>query len=179
MAIKKTSEIGSVVIRSRAKEVVRISSPRIKKIITDLKDTMRHEDLVGMAAPQIGVGDRVFVTEIRKTLFRKDVSALDKLRIFINPEVTRASKKTVEGYEGCGSIASGGLFGIVRRPETISVHAYNESGEEFELETSGLLARIIQHEIDHLNGVCFIDRVTDTKKLLGQNEYLKLKKRKK
>ena len=175
MAIKKTSEIGSVVIRSRAKEVTKIPSAKIRKILNDLADTMRHGNLVGMAAPQIGIGSRIFVTEIRKTAFRKDISTLDKLRVFINPKITKVSKKTVEDYEGCGSIASGGLFGIVKRPETISIHAYSELGEEFELDTSGLLARVIQHEIDHLNGVCFIDKITDTKKLLGRNEYLKLK----
>ena len=85
----------------------------------------------------------------------------------------------VDGYEGCGSVASGGLFGLVKRPETISIQASNENGEKFELETSGLLARIIQHEVDHLNGVCFIDKITDTKKLLGREEYIKFGKKKK
>jgi peptide deformylase len=178
MAIKKTSEIGSKVIRTKAEKVSNVSSAKVKKIITDLTDTMRHENLVGMAANQIGVGRRIFVTEVRKTRFRKNVSSLDPLRVFINPVITKVSKNTVEGYEGCGSVASAGLFGIVKRPETVSVRAMNENGEEFELETSGLLARIIQHEVDHLNGICFIDRVTDTKKLLGRGEYLKtLKKR--
>lgn len=176
MAIKKTSEIGSKVIRSRAKEVDKINSARVKKIITDLTDSMRDKDLVGMAAPQIGVGSRIFVTEMRKTKFRKDIAILDPLRVFINPKITRISKKLVNGYEGCGSVASGGLFGIVKRPETVSVRAFDQNGEEFELETSNLLARIIQHEIDHLNGVCFIYKITDTKKLLGREEYLKMRK---
>lgn len=178
MAIRKTSEIGSDIIRSRAKEVDKISSAKVKKIIGDLVDSMRHENLVGMAAPQIGIGNRIFVTEIRKTIFRKDISILDPLRVFINPKITKVSKRLVEGYEGCGSIASGGLFGIVKRSETVSVRAFNENGDEFELETSGLLARIIQHEVDHLNGICFIDKVTDTKKLLGRGEYIKLKSKK-
>ncbi len=112
-------------------------------------------------------------------MLRRDVSLVDPLRVFINPKIIKVSKKLVGDYEGCGSIAAGGLFGIVKRPETVSVRAFNEMGEEFELETSGLLARIIQHEIDHLNGICFIDRVTDTKKLLGRNEYLKMRKAKK
>lgn len=178
MTIRLTSEIGSKVIRSRAKEVVNVSSGKVKKILKDLTDTMRHRNLVGMAANQIGVGSRIFVTEVRKTTIRKNISNLDPLRVFINPVVTKTSKKLVEGYEGCGSVASGGLFGIVARPETVSVRAINENGEEFELETSGLLARIIQHEVDHLNGICFIDKVTDTKKLLGRGEYIKLARRK-
>lgn len=177
MTIKKTSEIGSTVIRSRAKDVSKIPSAKIRKIITDLTDSMRDKDLVGMAAPQIGVASRIFVTEVRKTKFRKNIAILDPLRIFINPQITRFSKKMVNGYEGCGSVASGGLFGIVKRPETISVRAFDQNGEEFELETSGLLARIIQHEVDHLNGICFIDKITDTKKLLGREEYLKMRKK--
>lgn len=178
MAIKKTSEIGSKVIRSRAKDVGKINSPKVRKIISDLTDTMRHENLVGMAAPQIGMGSRIFITEVRKTILRKDISNLDPLRVFINPKIIKTSKNMVGGYEGCGSVALGGLFGIVKRPATISILAFDKKGEKFELETSGLLARIIQHEIDHLNGVCFIDKVTDTKKLLGRQEYINLKKKK-
>lgn len=178
MAIRKTSEIGSVVIRTRAKEIDGTPSTRVNKIIVDLTDTMRHTNLVGMAAPQIGVGSRIFVTEIRKTILRKDISLLDPLRVFINPKITKTSKKLVSDYEGCGSVANGGLFGPVMRPETIAVRVHDQKGEEFEFETSGLLARIIQHEIDHLNGVCFIDRITDTKKLLGREEYIKMRKAK-
>ncbi len=178
MAIRKTAEIGSEVIRSRAKEVDKVTSAKVKKIITDLIDSMRDKDLVGMAAPQIGVGARVFVTEVRKTKSRKDVSILDPVRVFINPVITKFSKKKVDGYEGCGSVSAGTLFGIVKRPETVSVRAFDEFGDEFELETSGLLARIIQHEVDHLNGICFIDKVTDTKTLIGRTEYLKTKKKK-
>lgn len=176
MAIKKISEIGSEVIRSRATELGEITPSKLTKLIVDLTDTMRHENLVGIAAPQIGLGVRVFLTEVRKTKNRKDITEIDSLRVFINPEIISFSKKQVDGYEGCGSIAHGGLFGVVKRPETICVQAFNENGEAFELETGGLLARIIQHEVDHLNGICFIDHVTDTKKLLGREEYLKMKK---
>lgn len=177
MAIKKTSEIGSKIIRSRAKHVKGLTSAKLKKIIKDLTDTMRHEGLVGIAAPQIGVGSRIFITEVRKTKYRKNISELDSLRVFINPKIKKFSKKMIDGYEGCGSVANGGLFGIVKRSKTVFVKAVNENGEKFEMETSGLLARIIQHEIDHLNGVCFIDKITDTKKLLGRQEYLDMRKK--
>lgn len=177
MAIKKISEIGSTIIRSKALVVKDFPLKKLQKLIVDMVDTMREVGLVGIAAPQIGVGSRVFLTEIRKTKHRADITQLDPLRVFINPDITRSSKKMVDGYEGCGSVALGGLFGIVKRHETISVRAYNEHGEEFELETSGLLARIIQHEMDHLNRICFIDKVTDTKKLLGREEYLKIRAR--
>ncbi len=175
MTIRKTSEIGSVVIRSRAKKVSKIFSKGVQKIINDLIDTMRETNLVGMAAPQIGVSARIFVTEMRKTMLRKNISTPDLVRVFINPEIVRTSKRCVSGYEGCGSVASGGLFGSVSRPERISVQAYNVNGERFELETGGLLSRIIQHEMDHLDGVCFIDKINDPRKLLGRGEYMKRK----
>jgi peptide deformylase len=178
MSIKKISEIGSDVIRTRAKELSDISASKLHKMIDDLTDTMREADLVGIAAPQIGVGSRVFLSEIRKTKVRKNISEIEPLRVFINPVLVKTSKKQVEGYEGCGSVARGGLFGIVKRPESVVVRAHNEHGEQFELETGGLLARIIQHEIDHLDGICFIDKVKDTKTLLGREEYIKLKKNK-
>jgi len=176
MAIKVVSEIGSEVIRTKAKPVNKITAAEVKRVVSNLVDTMRAVELVGMAAPQIGVGSRIFVTEIRKTKLHKDPALLDSVRVFINPVITKSSKKKVLGYEGCGSVAAGGLFGEVKRHETIAVRAFDENGEEFELETSGLLSIIIQHEMDHLNGVCFIDKVTDTKKLLGRGEYLKMKK---
>ncbi|MDB5260596.1 MAG: Peptide deformylase [Candidatus Nomurabacteria bacterium] len=176
MAVKTTAEIGSKAIRSASKKVIKIDSPLVKKIIQDLIDTMRSANLVGMAAPQIGVNTRIFITELRKTKFRKNIKDLDPLRVFINPLIVSTSKKEIEGYEGCGSVASGGLFGLVKRPERINIKAFNENEEEFELETEGLLARVIQHEIDHLNGICFIDKVTDTKKLLGAGEFVKMTK---
>jgi peptide deformylase len=179
MSVKKISEIGSDVIRTRAKELSDVSASKLQKMIDDLTETMRGADLVGIAAPQIGVGSRVFLSEIRKTKVRKDISEIDSLRVFINPVLVKTSKKQVEGYEGCGSVARGGLYGIVTRPESVVVRAHNEHGDEFELETGGLLARVIQHEIDHLNGICFIDKVTDTKTLLGREEYITLKKKKK
>jgi peptide deformylase len=179
MSVKKISVIGSPVIRTRAKELGAVPPLKLRKIISDLTDTMRDANLVGIAAPQIGVSSRVFLSEIRKTKTRKDISELDQLRVFVNPVLVRTSKKQVEGYEGCGSVARGGLFGIMKRPESIVVRAHNEHGDEFEIETGGLLARIIQHEIDHLNGICFIDKVSDTKSLLGREEYIKLKKKKK
>ena len=175
MIIKEVSEIGSKVIRTRAKEVKFLKSLMVKKTIKDLTDSMRKHGLVGMAAPQIGIGTRIFVTEIRKTPYRKDAE-LDKLRIFINPKIVSSSDKCVIGHEGCGSVSNGGLFGPVKRPEEVVVQALDSNGDKFHLEVSGLLARVIQHEIDHLNGVVFIDHVSDTRKLLGKTEYLKMEK---
>ncbi|MEI6494480.1 MAG: peptide deformylase [bacterium] len=174
MIIKNIRQIGDPLLRLKAKKVEKINSKETKRVIKDLTDTLRHADLVGMAAPQIGASVRIFITEIRKTKYRKDVKDLDSLRVFINPEIVEFSKQTVVGYEGCGSVAGGQIFGKVRRSKKVRVRAYNEKGEKFELETGGLLAIVIQHEYDHLNGIEFTDKLTSVKTLISTSEYRKL-----
>lgn len=176
MSVKKTYQIGTKVIRSCANEVRKFSNPEIQKTIRDLVDSMRHNNLVGMAAPQIGKGLRIFVSEVRKTKLRKVVKE-DKLRIFINPRIVKKTKRQASGFEGCASVAAAGLFGRVRRPGSIEVSAFNAKGQLFRLKASGLLARIIQHEIDHLNGIVFIDHVVDTRTLLDRETYIKSQKK--
>lgn len=173
--IKKTIQIGNSILRTKAEVVENIKSAKIQKLIKDLTDTMRENNLVGIAAPQIGVSLQVFITEIRKTKNRKDTMS-DSLRVFINPKIISVSKKKNQDWEGCGSVAKGGLFAMVSRPESVIVEAYNEHNEVFTLKTSGLLARIIQHENDHLNGIMFTD-IADIKSLISSEEYLKLKKK--
>lgn len=172
MAIKKTTQAGQPVIRARAKAVKQVEDSKVEKVVTNLIDSMRAENLIGMAAPQIGESLRIFVTEIRKTKFR-DNEDLDELRVFINPKITRSTKKTASGWEGCGSVADAGLFAKVRRSDSVTVEAVNEKGEKFSLKVKGLLARVVQHELDHLNGELFIDKA-DIKTCMSRNEYLKM-----
>lgn len=179
MIVRKASQVGHPVIRAKAKAVKDITGKETKRIVQNLIDSMRHHDLVGMAAPQIGVGARIFVTEIRNTAFRKDNGKNgDSLRVFINPKITEYSTKTNKGWEGCGSVVSGELFAKITRPARVTVTAHNERGERFTLEAKDLLARIIQHEIDHLNGKLFID-IADTKTYGVKDELLKKQKRRK
>lgn len=175
MIIKSVTQVGNPIIRNKSKMVVSVKSPKIKKMIKDLTDTMRHSNLVGIAAPQIGQNLRVFVTEIKATKFRKP-KELDKLRVFINPKITRTSRKMASGYEGCGSVAESGIFGNVSRPYEATVSAINEKGEKFTLGAKGLLARVIQHEFDHLEGIIFLDKA-DKKSLMSRTEYLKMIKK--
>jgi len=170
MIIKKASQVGEPVIRTRAKRVSDMQSKDVQKTIKDLTDSMRHHGLVGMAAPQIGRGERIFVTEIRKTKSRTP-DQLDPLRVFINPKIVERSKKEIKGWEGCGSVAATNLFGVVKRPYSVTVEAYDENGEKFSLKTSGLLARVIQHETDHLNGTVFTDKA-DVKTFMSKESYL-------
>lgn len=175
MAIKKTTQIGNLILRAKAEAVKDVKLKSVKNLITDLTDTMRTNNLVGIAAPQIGKSLRIFVTEIRKTNLRKG-DVVDKFRVFINPRIVSASKKKFKDWEGCGSVAEGGVFAKVSRPQSVTVEAYDENGEKFSLKASNLLARVIQHENDHLDGIMFTD-IADMKTLIGREEYLKLKKK--
>ena len=176
MNFKKAVQVGNKVIRAKALPVLNVKSKTTRRIVQDLTDSMRYCGLVGMAGPQIGKGLRIFVTEIRKTKTRKDqkMRDIDPLRIFINPRIMSVSKKEIRGWEGCGSVAHGGLFGMVRRPASVVVEAYDENGDKFIIKTSNLLARVIQHEMDHLNGIVFVDKA-DPKTYMSRDEYLKFR----
>jgi peptide deformylase len=173
MSVRETIQAGNSIVHTKSKEVRDFESAEVKKVVEDLIDTMRHTDLVGMAAPQIGSNKRIFVTEIRSTKFREGEG--DKLRVFVNPKIVESSDDEIEGYEGCGSVASAQFFGPVVRPAEIVVSAYDGEGKPFELSASGLLARVIQHEIDHLEGELFHEKICDLKRVMSKEEYLKSK----
>jgi peptide deformylase len=172
MPVRDIVQIGHPALRKKNASVMDFSSPRLLELVEDLTDTMREAGLVGIAAPQIGLNYRVFLTEIRKTKSRPATHS-DQLRIFINPVITRLWPTEVIMYEGCGSVAQGTVFGPVQRPKTISVQAYDLTGKEFELVCNGLLARVIQHECDHLEGIMFLEKMTDLRKLIDTTFYHK------
>lgn len=171
MIIEHATQIGNPAIRRRSVPVPRTSAPLAKRIARNLIDSMRYHDLVGMAAPQIGINLRIFVTEIRKTQAR-DPKKADAVRVFINPKIVHRSRAQEIDGEGCGSVAYGGIFGDVRRSRTVTVEAFDENGRKFTLRAAGLLARIIQHENDHLEGKVFLDRMSDMKSLVSREELL-------
>ncbi len=177
MIIKKATQVGNKIIRTKSKPVANPKGKTIKRIIKDLIDSMRHHQLVGMAAPQIGKNVRIFVTEIRSTKLRKrkNPKDIDLLRIFINPKLLTVSRKKGTDWEGCGSVASANLFGLVKRPVSLEIEAQNEKGEKFKLKATKLLARVIQHEVDHLNGVVFTDK-GEPRTYMSREEYLIMRK---
>ena len=112
MVINHTTQVGNPIIRRKARRVP-LSSKTTRKIVRNLIDSMRYHGLVGMAAPQIGISRRIFVSEIKKTKTRSQRET-DLVRVFVNPRIISFSRKQVFGYEGCGSVANSGLFGNVR-----------------------------------------------------------------
>ncbi len=173
MVIKETTQVGNPLIRARAKRVSNLKSKIVQKVIADLIDSMRYHELVGMAAPQIGKNLRIFVSEIRETKLRKgqSVKNVDSLRVYINPEIIWCSKKQATGYEGCGSVASANIFGTVKRPDSVIVKAQDQNGDTFKIKAGNLLARVIQHEYDHIEGRVFTDKANH-QSYMSRNEYL-------
>ena len=144
MAIRKIRINGDEALRKECKVVTEIT-PRTLKLIKDMADTMYDADGVGLAAPQVGILQRIFVIDVFDDY---------GLRVFINPEILEVSGSQI-GEEGCLSVP--GESAEVDRPNYVKVKALNEKGEEFVLEATELLARAILHENDHLNGKLFID----------------------
>lgn len=147
-----------------------IVSPRIQRIIQDMSDTLRDSrDGIGIAAPQIGVSLRIFLASeealaIGKNGKRAVSNNAEEEKeqkewrhfVFINPELLKASRKKCDDSEGCLSVPN--VFGMVPRAEKVKVMAFNEKGEKFERGASGLFARLLQHELDHLDGHLFLEK---------------------
>lgn len=131
-----------------------IGSTKVQRLIRDMKDALSgEEDGVAIAAPQIGASYRIFVVSQKASKkFTEDL-------VFINPELIRIGKLKEELSEGCLSVRW--KYGYVKRATTATVRAYNIEGNEFVMQGRGLLAQIFQHEIDHLNGILFIDKARD------------------
>jgi len=171
MAIRKVIQAGDPILKKKNKQIKVYNSPLSKKLQKDLTATMKKVDLIGMASSQIGENHMIFVTLLEDTKARKIVNK-DKLRIYINPKITYFSKKKNVIYEGCGSVGDN-IFGPVSRPEEVEVVATDEKGQKFSLRANGILARVIQHEMDHLNGIEYLERVTENRKFVGKAYYRK------
>lgn len=172
MAVKKVIEIGHRVLKLKNRKVTNFNSPHLKKLIQDLKDTMKQVDLIGIAAPQIGENYQIFLTHPRKTKARK-LGRSDTLRIFINPRITYQSLEKSTIYEGCGCLPKQSIFGPVERSKEIEIEAYDERGDRFRLRSDGILARVILHEYDHLQGIEFVEKISDYRKIISWNLYSK------
>jgi peptide deformylase len=169
MPYKKIIMAGDKRLRARNRKIKDIKSAKTQRLIKELIKSMRKEDLIGIAANQIGENYSVFITQPRSTKARKGVT--DKLRVYINPKLTYTSKSQNLIYEGCGSV--GDIFGPVLRPKEVEVEALDEKGQKFSLRADGILARVILHELDHLSGVEFLQKVSDYSKIMVKEHYVK------
>ena len=146
MAVKKIRKIGDPVLRETSSNIEKIDKP-VLDLVSDMLDTLEDEGGVGLAAPQIGVTKRIILVRYE-----------DKVETYINPEIEIIENKRIEGDEGCLSVYSIQGFQVKRYPK-VRIRAKNLKGNTEEFIAEDLLARVIQHEVDHLDGIMFIDHL--------------------
>ena len=159
MATREIITLGHPTLRQKARKVTKFG-PELKQLIDDMIETMRAAPGVGLAAPQVNVADRVIVVELPAD---EEEGLPAELFAFVNPEIVKASRHKEEGQEGCLSIP--GYLGEVERHTEIIVRGEDAYGKPQRIKAYDYLARIFQHEIDHLDGLMFIDRVADPSKI--------------
>lgn len=152
---------GDPVLEEKAQPVAEFDE-KLKSLVADMFEAMRRDRGIGLAAPQVGVSSRVFVTDVEG----------DGQRVFVNPEIIMTSPEVSEYEEGCLSFP--GLYFTVKRPASVKVQAFTEKGKPFTVDAEGLLARVVLHEFDHLEGKLFIDRISPFKRERALVHYKKL-----
>ena len=171
MPVRKIIKMGHPTLRQRAKSLQKrdLTKARFKNLLSDMVDTLRDYGGVGLAAPQIDESLRVVIIEIRNTNLRYGVQELFPLTIFVNPEIELIDSQTAGFWEGCLSIP--GIRGYVERPQNISVSFIDELGDFSTLDLHGFPATVLQHELDHLDGVLYVDRMKDLRSLSFEDEW--------
>jgi peptide deformylase len=173
MAILKVARLGHPVLRARARPVTPsdITSTPVQRLIDDMFDTMSEYSGIGLAAPQVHESVRVLVAGVRSgdvvTPMTDDAEM--PFIALVNPEVAPLTAETETGWEGCLSIPD--IRGKVERPAIVRVRAHDRTGRRVEITAHGLPARVIQHEVDHLDGVLFFDRMTSFETLTYMDEF--------
>jgi len=160
MGLRTIVSLPDPVLRRKARPVTRFDS-NLQTLIEDMIETMRAAPGVGLAAPQVNISQRLIVVEYAEHEDNEDMEekpVKKKLYVMLNPEIIKTSEETVPGVEGCLSVP--GVVGEVERFLMIQVKGLNRHGKPMKVKVEGWLARIFQHEIDHLNGVVFPDRAT-------------------
>ena len=154
MAIREIVSIPDPVLRRKAHKITEFDKD-LQSLVEDMIETMRDAPGVGLAAPQVGVSQRLIVVEYGSD---EDENAPKKLFVLANPEIVQASEEKVQGVEACLSIPR--MMGEVDRHIELVIKGHNRYGKPVKLKVKNWLARIFQHEIDHLEGVLFTDRAT-------------------
>jgi peptide deformylase len=169
--ILEIAELGHPVLRQRASEVENLNDAELQTFIDDLIETCVDSSGVGIAAPQVYRSDRVFIIYSRPNTRYPNASEMGPMAL-INPEITSFSEEKVKDWEGCLSIP--GIRGLVPRHKAISVKYRTPGGEVVENELSDFTARIFQHELDHLDGIVFLDRIESNQELVTEKEYQRI-----
>ena len=159
MAILKIARMGHPVLRSPAQPVKDPTATEIRRLVQDMAETMYEAPGIGLAATQVDVHEQLIVIDTSE--------ARDQLRVLINPEIIWASEERQVYEEGCLSVP--GIYDGVERPSRVRVRALDVEGNPYEFDADGLLAVCVQHEIDHLNGILFVDKMGRIRKEFFKN----------
>lgn len=170
MTLLKIAHVGHPILRERSREVARaeLASPEIQRFIDDLVETMRDANGAGLAAPQVHFPVRICAVEVGENP-RYPYLPKVPLTILVNPKVHVVTEETFENYEGCLSVPN--LRGIVHRFAEIELTYWDREGTEHTKKIRGLTAGTFQHEIDHLDGKLFLDRIEDTTTLTTWTDF--------
>ena len=169
--ILQISEIGSPILRQKSAVIANTNDPQLDETIADLMATCEAANGVGIAAPQVAESMRLFIIASRPSPRYPHAPTMAPTAM-INPEIVDRSGELVAGWEGCLSVP--GTRGLVMRDRAIEVKYFTQHGELVHQELTDFVARIFQHELDHLDGILFPDRVPNLTDLITEAEYLKI-----
>jgi peptide deformylase len=150
--------MGHPVLRERAKPVARFATPELRALVQDMKDTMAAKNGAGLAAPQIGVSERIVIFGVDKNPRYPDAEEVP-FTVLVNPQIVMLTREVEEGWEGCLSVP--GMRGVVPRYTKLRYSGFDEEGRPVERVAEGFHARVVQHECDHLDGILYPQRITD------------------
>ncbi|MBD2186395.1 peptide deformylase [Planktothrix sp. FACHB-1355] len=166
--ILQVSQLGNPVIRQQSQPIADVRDRRIQELIDNLVETVIKENGVGIAAPQVGELDRLFIVASRPNLRYPNAPKMEPTAM-INPHIIAHSSEVVKDWEGCLCIP--GIRGLVPRYQAIEIEYTDRDGKLHRQELTDFVARIFQHEYDHLDGIVFLDRVESTLDLMTEQEY--------
>lgn len=167
MSVKETLKMGHPLLLQVAEPVRDFNTPQLDGLIRDMYDTMEALNGAGLAAPQIGVSKRVVIFWVEANPRYPDVEAVPNT-VLINPSITVQTQQMESGWEGCLSVP--GMRGLVPRYTKIHYSGFDQFGNAIEREASGFHARVVQHEVDHLDGILYPQRIEDLRYFGFENE---------
>jgi peptide deformylase len=162
MAVREVLRMGHPVLREKAKPVEALGSAELKELVEDMKETMAFKNGAGLAAPQIGVSQRVVIFGVDANPRYPDAEPVP-FTVLVNPKLVMLTREVEEDWEGCLSVP--GMRGVVPRYTKLRYTGFDENGNPIERVAEGFHARVVQHECDHLDGILYPQRMTDLSKL--------------
>jgi peptide deformylase len=158
MAVREVLRMGHPVLRERAAPVERFGTPELLALVEDMKETMKAKSGAGLAAPQIGVGQRVVIFGVSENPRYPDAEPVP-FTVLVNPKITMLTREIEQDWEGCLSVP--GMRGVVPRYTKLRYSGFDAEGNAIDREAEGFHARVVQHECDHLDGILYPQRMTD------------------